>query len=140
MAEPDSTAQAGGTNAPRSAPRVVVMDADDGERARTSRVLLAAGINVVAAVPNYAQAIVAVRRHRPDVIVTELYGGQALTPPLYVESLRRFVPAPLILYAADEVASDQARGWGAWAALRKDADIWSLAREVRRAHEACLLT
>jgi hypothetical protein len=139
MADHDSTAQPVSLNAPAlapriEAPRVLLVIADESERAYTANVMARGGINVVSKVPNYAQAIVAVRDtggpYRLDAIITELYAGQVMTPAGYIQALHRFDRVPVILYTTDELAEGQAEAWGARGALRKPDDVWSLAYAV----------
>jgi hypothetical protein len=139
MADHDSTAQPASRNAPAlglsiEAPRVLLVIADESERSYTANVMARGGINVVSTVPNYAQAIVAVRDtggpYRLDAIVTELHAGQVMTPAGYIQALHRFDKVPVILYTTDELAEGQAETWGARDALRKPDGVWSLADAV----------
>jgi DNA-binding NtrC family response regulator len=117
-------------------PRVLLVDPDDAARARCQQALTHGGCVVVAAVPNYAQAMVGARTHAPSVIVTELCGEQILTPAQYVTALRRFCPAPVIVLGTEVPSADQIADWGLWTALVKGADIRELLEVVRAAHEA----
>jgi AmiR/NasT family two-component response regulator len=144
MADRDPTAQAGSIEDPSAGAgslRVVLVDADDADRYRTTQQLLAAGLDVVAAVASYAQAIVATRRHRPDVIVTDLHAGQLLTPRQYVIALRRFCTAPVMVYSSHKPTRAQLADWGVHAAVPKAAPEGSpngsvrLVATVRRAYD-----
>lgn len=115
-------------------PRVLLVDADESGRARTARALLDGGCEVVASVPNYAQAIVGVRTHAPTVVVTALYGGQVLTPQQYVESLRRYSPAPVIVHSTIAPGAIEVQRLGLWGTLVKDGPPARLLEMVRCAH------
>lgn len=108
---------------PTRPPRVVVADPDDAARARTVQVLTDAGCAVVAAVGSHAQAVVATRTHRPDVLVVELRGGQILTAPAYIEALRGQCPsAAIVVYATDLPSPDVLSLWRVAAGLVKVVD------------------
>jgi hypothetical protein len=91
--------------------------------------------HVVAAVPNYAQAMVHARSHIPTVIVTELQGGQVLTPQAYVVALRRFCLAHVILFSHQRPSAGELADWGLWAAVPKGG-ARQLLELVHRAHKS----
>jgi DNA-binding NarL/FixJ family response regulator len=117
--------------------RVLLVDTDDAARVRTTYALSEAGLEVVAAVANHAQAILGARDHQPDVIVTGLDGGQFLAPDQYIGALRRKAPlAAVVLYASVIPSGVEAKAWGAVATLAKPAEREQLGDAVRAAHKA----
>jgi DNA-binding NarL/FixJ family response regulator len=120
--------------APADRPRVVLMDPAPDQRVRTTHLLVADGCVVVAAVGNYAQAIVAARRDQPTVIVTELHAGQLMAPDAYIAALMRLTDAPVIIYTAEALSASEVAEWGVWVALVKGASPTALVDAVVSAH------
>lgn len=110
--------------------RVIVVDPDDGTRAATAQLLIDAGCAVEAAVGSHAQAMLAVRQHQPDVIVTELRGGIVLTGSAYVQALHGQCPtAAVVLYATVLPAPSEVATWrvASWLVKVVDADVLPMA-------------
>jgi DNA-binding NtrC family response regulator len=121
---------------PVGPPRVVLVDSDDAARAVVGQALADAGCEVDLA-PNQAQGLVVARRRQPTVIVTDIYRATILTPPMYIEGLRRHAPGALIIARSATVPTPAERAcWRLWAALPVTAPAGELIRLVRAAHEA----
>ena len=112
---------------PARPPRVVLADADDADRARTTALLVGAGCTVVAVVGSHAQAMVAARTHQPDVIVTDLRGGTILGPAAYLTGLRGQCPtAAIVVYSSVLPSAEDLAASHAAAGLVKGVDAGRL--------------
>jgi DNA-binding NarL/FixJ family response regulator len=117
-------------------PSVLLVDPDDSTRAVVAQALIRGGCDVVAAVHNYAQAIVASRRSQPTVVVTELVPGAILSPADYLAALNRHCPAPVIIRSMTIPSAREVATWRPWAAIVKTDPIHELIRLVHSAHAA----
>jgi DNA-binding NarL/FixJ family response regulator len=118
-------------------PRVLLVDPHEQTRTILAQLLLREGCTVVAAAPNYAQAIVAARTKHPTVIVTELYDGTALTPEQYIVALKRYSPAPVIVHSVIVPDAFQVKDWSLWGTVVKGAEPPSLLLDtIYAAHTA----
>lgn len=117
-------------------PRVLLVEPDDSARAVVAQALIDGGCEIVAAVHNYAQAIVASRRNQPTVVVTELVAGATLDPEGYLAALNRHCPAPVIIRSMTVPSAQEVATWRPWAAIVKTGPVHDLLQLVYSAHAA----
>jgi CheY-like chemotaxis protein len=117
-------------------PRVLLVEPHEQTRVLLGQLLTDEGCDLVASVPNYAQAIVGAKTTRPTVIVTELYGGTVLTTAQYIASLRRYSPAPVIVHSVIVPDAAEVAEWRLWGAVVKGGEPARLLGMIRSAHDA----
>jgi hypothetical protein len=101
-----------------------------------AQALIDGGCEIVAAVHNYAQGIVASRYDQPTVVVTELIAGTTLDPEGYLAALNRHCPAPVIVRSMTVPSAPEVAAWRLWAAIVKTGPISELLQLVHSAHAA----
>ena len=117
-------------------PRMLLVEPHEQTRMLLGQLLVDEGCEVLASVPNYAQAIVGAKTMRPTVIVTEVYGGTVLSPAQYIAALRRYSPAPIIVHTTIVPGAVEVAAWGLWGTVVKGGAPARLLSMIRSAHHA----